>query len=388
VVAAAAVLGTLPGLAEVDAASLEKARAFSEEKKYLSAYKLVQDAGADEVEAALLRQKLLREFYSTRIGGEMFALRDLEPDQTIEEVRGAAGTSEMFQLNVGNFLKEILKKHPDNPRVHRELGRHYFEMADDGDEMAAKLALRHLSRAVEGGAADSGTYFALGWVHLSAERIDESIVAFHQCIELLPSYAPGRYNLASALMQKGAFAEALPHALQAAELYEESGFKSDAHSLAGDCHFAMEDLPAALLEYEAADQLVPDTYPNIKSLLLVRLKTNSEGAGETASRLLALDPKSPRVLNDIGEVYQAAGATAKLVEFYQGKLEQADDGSDPIARGNLHFFLANLLVDGDPEAAMHWKQAWAAFKGNYQEDHPVFEIIRGKLSEDERHALD
>lgn len=377
------VMGAEFAVAAVDAADLKRAQELLDGKKYLSAYKLVEEAGADDLEAALLRHRLLRDFYWSRIGGSMFALRDLEPHESIENERGKEGSAEMFQYEPENAIRELLEKHPDDPRLHRELGRLHFERAGQGDEEGAKLALRHLDKAAEGGAGDADTHFALGWLHLSAGRFDESIRHFKKCIELNPAFAPAHFNLASALLEKGLAKDALAHSVRAAELYNDPSLKSDAHSLAGDLRRKLGDLPGALREYETADEVSRDAYPNLKSLLLVRLELDVSAAGETASRLLALDPENPTVFNDLSEVYRTAGASEQLVEFYRKKLAGQNDEAPSIARGNLHFYLARELEElGSPEAKVHWQKAWESFKGALPEDHPVFEMLKKKRLEE------
>src|SRR3982074_3412309 len=80
-------------------ASLDEARRLAGEKKYESAMAMLDQL---ERKPAVLveRIKTALDGYAMCVQGDFFALRDLEPGETIERVRGTPGSYKMHALNV------------------------------------------------------------------------------------------------------------------------------------------------------------------------------------------------------------------------------------------------------------------------------------------------
>ena len=69
------------------AALLPKARELVAKKQYLAAYELVEKADPEHrnLEAVLFKLDLLSNYYVSRIGSDMYALRDLKDNERIED---------------------------------------------------------------------------------------------------------------------------------------------------------------------------------------------------------------------------------------------------------------------------------------------------------------
>ncbi len=371
---------------------LPQARDLVAEKQYLAAYQLVEKADPKhrDLEVVLFKFDLLTNYYASRIGADMFALRDLAEQERIEDVRGAEGTFDMFHFETEKTLKRMLEEHPGEVRIHRALGLYYYKQpgmhpdakTDDGKSYA-DAAFEHLDKAVKSGLEEDATRFALGHLELARGNYAKSIPHFEKCIELNPGYAAAHFNLASARFAVGSNRDALGSAKKALELYAEPDLKSDAASLAGDILAELGEDKDALRHYELADQIRPDAYPNIKSLLRMRLRQEAAESDATALRLMALDLENPTVFGDLEEVYMATQRTGRLIRLYSTRLESPQDGQSPVATGNMHFYLARLHIESEPQLArQHFNSAKSCFEKKFQADHPVFKIIEAQLSEE------
>lgn len=371
---------------------LHQARELVAKKQYLAAYRLVEKADPKhrDLEAVLFKFDLLTNYYACRIGVDLFALRDLAAKERIEDIRGEAGTFDTFLFETEKTLKRMLEEHPEEARIHRALGLFYYKelgmhpdaKTADGKSYADN-AFEHLDKTLKEGLEDDSTRFALGHLELSRANYAKSIPHFEKCIELNPGYAAAHFNLASARFELGSNRDALGSAKNAFELYAEPELKSDAASLAGDILAELGEDKDALRYYELADQIRPNAYPNIKSLLRMRLRQNAVESDATAQRLMALDPENPTVYGDLEQVYMATRQTDRLIRFYTTQLQSPQDTRPPVATGNMHFYLARLYLESKPQLArQHFNSAKSYFEKKFQADHPVFKIIEAQLGEE------
>jgi tetratricopeptide (TPR) repeat protein len=376
-------------LADIVADVLPKARKLVEKKHYQSAYEIVQKADPEhrDLEAVLFKCDLLWSYYASRIGADLFALRDLANHERIEDVRGAEGTFEMFQFETEKTLARMLEQHPEDARIYRALGHFQYKQlcmhpdaATEDAKSYADTAAEHLNKAVKAGLEDDSTHFALGHMALSRGDFPASIAHFNKCIELNPDYAAAHFNLASARFEVGLTRDALESAKSSLKLYTEPHLKSDAASLAGDILAELGEDKESLRHYELADEIQPDAYPNIKSLLMMRLRQKATYADATALRLMALDPDNPTVFGDLEEVHMTENQTGRLIQLYNSQLELRDIDRSPVATGNIHFYLARLYLESEPQLAQqHFKAAKICFEKQFQPGHPVFKVIENHL---------
>lgn len=374
--------------------ALAKAEEMARNKHYWSAYQLVDKADPDRLnpDAVAFQASLLRKNFVARIGPDMVALRDLKPDERIEDVRGGEGTFDMVLFETAKELGRLLEDHPDHGRLNRELGLYYHKlhaMEPDAEgpegKSAFEAAVSHLSKAVDAGAGDDECHFSLGHLLMSDGRFAESIPQFEKCLEYNTDHAAAHFNLASALLHENRPRKALPRAKSALELYDDPGLQCDAASLCGDIHAELGNDKEALRLYELADRLSPGAYPNIKSLLRMRLRFDAPEADETSRKLMALDPQNPTVFSDLEEVHTRERKTDALVAFYQHRIDEPADDDTPVVTGNLHFFLARLLVETDEEKARrHFGLARGCFEKGFPADHPVFRVIDHYLAGDDK----
>lgn len=373
------------------AALLPKARELVTKKQYLAAYELVEKADPEHrhLEAVLFKFDLLWNYYASRIGADMFALRDLKDNEQIEDVRGEEGTFSMFLFETQKILQRLLEQHPDDPRLHRAIGHFHYKQAwadpdaktEDG-KSSIEVACDHLAKAVKGGADDDSTRFALGHMEMSRGKISESIPHFEKCIEFNPDYAAAHFNLASARFEVGPMKDALKPAKRAIELYSDPALKCDAASLTGDILAALGEKKESLRHYEMADEIQPDAYPNIKSLLLSRLQQDSPESEATALRLMNIDPENPKVFGDLEKVYMSVEKADKLIGIYKLQLESKAKDRSPVVTGNLHFYTARLYLESEPNLArQHFEDAKLMFEKEFPKDHQVFEAIDLYLEE-------
>ncbi|MDF1591353.1 MAG: tetratricopeptide repeat protein [Desulfobacterales bacterium] len=177
------------------------------------------------------------------------------------------------------FLKEALKKQPDNPDLWMYLGSFYEELED------FSRAEQALQQALKIDPDSPKIYFRLGVVYDKWNRKDASIDAMKQVIRLDPQNANALNYLGYTYADLGRNLDEAEHLIKEALKYKpDDGYITDS---LGWVYFKKGRIKEALLYLEKAVSLVPD---------------------------------DPIILEHLGDAYLKANQHDKALEYYQRSL--------------------------------------------------------------------
>ena len=174
---------------------------------------------------------------------------------------------DMKKIDEGiSFLKEVIKKYPDNPDFWMYLGSFYEEVEDFAK---AEQALR---QALKISPDSSKIYFRLGVVYDKWDRKDDCIDAMKQAIKLDPQNANAMNYLGYTYADLGRNLDEAEHLIKEALKYKpDDGYITDS---LGWVYFKKGMIKEALLYLEKAASLVPDDPIILEHLGDAYLKTN------------------------------------------------------------------------------------------------------------------
>lgn len=114
------------GQTEPPTAVLAKADALIKEKKYLSAATLLQsDRTLLDNPAVFMKYiNLLTDYYVITINGRILALKDLDPEETIESIRGKQGNYRMMGGDIEEVVAEKFRRLPNSPEIRFAVGKY------------------------------------------------------------------------------------------------------------------------------------------------------------------------------------------------------------------------------------------------------------------------
>jgi tetratricopeptide (TPR) repeat protein len=104
-----------------------------------------------------------------------------------------------------SFWSDALRKRPDTPRAHLQLGDYFRARKED------KEALAHYLEAVRLRPRSAKAQYDLGIVLASQGRLDEAIEHYRETLRLLPENASAHNNLAAALVSRRDLDGAIEH---------------------------------------------------------------------------------------------------------------------------------------------------------------------------------
>lgn len=372
--------------------AIKEAGSLVKDKKYLSAFKLLSAADPDSIspEVTIARTSLVIKYFLHSINCRMFALDDLKPQQSVEQLRGKSGKTEMVLFDPGEVLGKLIQAHPANWALHKSLGDYYWFVSDcgpnslEGIDPALKAA-EHYGMAYDNGVFDWESLFTLGVYSLRNKQYDRGIKYLEQSLGLNDDYAASHYNLAYAYMYEDKHKGAMKHALRAYELYKTPGLKADAARMAATISHETGDNKKALRYYELSDKADPGNFYTLKAIIPVYLENNKvKKAGEKARELFNLDPKNPAPAQEMVQAYLGHPGEGAVLDVLEG-LTREHQGNEE-ALGNLHFHIALYLshIKQDRQSAEAAIKARGHFSKVFDEGHPVFAMIEEIVQRAER----
>ena len=367
--------------------TITKANKLIADKKYESAFNLLQEADTsnENPDIFLLKEDILLNYFVSSMMHQAFALRDIDKNEDIMDYRGKEGSYSMYFVKIDSVLLKLIKKYPDNCKLYKGLADYYYDVDSKYGEQwlidEANLQdaiITNYQKAISGWCADYDTYFAVGITYLQQEKEKASIPYFRKAIELDGKSADAIYNLAYAYIVTQQFDSALYCAKTAMNLYTDNVYKGDAATVVGRAYTAKKDYDNALKYYEKAVELCPDDFYKLKDLLEIYLVKHDKRASEITKKIFDLAPENPTIYQDLQEKYYYYGNVNDLINFYKSQLS-VYKWSDHVV-GNLHFYIANIYMDSDKKnAKKYFLQAKESFKKIFESDHYVFEVIEDAL---------
>ncbi|MBC6699999.1 tetratricopeptide repeat protein [Hymenobacter puniceus] len=225
-----------------EAEVLRQATQLMQNRQYESAWKLLNgfDPKHRRPAVALKQTELALNYYLRSRELEGFGFVDVKPLERLDSLREHFTRAAIrYPFAVETVLKNLIRQHPTNYRLHRALADYYYQTeqcscaeADKSPAQLYALMVRYYNTAHQHGLGDFSSYFALGYARQSLRQFAESVPAYTRAIALRPTYAPAHFQLAYSYTVLKKLPLALQEARAAARYFDDPTAKSDATYLA------------------------------------------------------------------------------------------------------------------------------------------------------------
>lgn len=377
----------ISALSSYGQAVLKKADKLIEQKKYASAYALLEKKDPDNEKPAIVLKKadLAMDYFVTSIMHQTFAFKDLAEDEDIMEARinSDSQTYALYVLPLQDVLDTLIMEHPTNYALHKALGKFYYEVylkygenwMMTSDELLKKM-YDHSKVAAQNGEADFLTYYNIGFYLTGMERYSEAISAYKKSIALDANYPTSQYNLAICYLYVDSAQQGTSYAEKSVELYKSPALKADAARVTGVLYKSAGEYENALKYLKLSDEIQRDNYYTLAQLLEVQLMMKRvEEASITASQFFEIDPTNPEIIGELMSVYIEHNSDSLLFPILNEKIEAYKEEFGVL--GNIYFHLARYYISQNDIAAA--KKLLIASRKNFEkvldEETQVFKVI-------------
>lgn len=363
-------------------AVLDSADKLIEQKKYETAYQLLdrEDPKNENVQILSKKTDLLTNYFVTSINHVMFALKDLEEDESVMDYRGKTGNFKMHVFDADSLTRRLIQKKGSDFRLYRNMANYWFSVylnySDVPENRKAPLdTVNKYSRlAISSGDSHFRTYYMRAFCQLMNREYANAITNFKKSIRKNDSFAEAHYNLAYVYLQRNQFSNALISANRAFEIYEDSIKKADAARMAGISLMELGQTDKAKVFLKKSLNILPENFNTLHNLLeAFFIEGNQSQADSLAKEILALEPANPNVPDEIRNVYEKNDSRQRYLQLMRQELERYNRHD---VKGNIYFAMAKAYM---PENMQKAKENLLKAKENFREsmpkDHYVFDVI-------------
>jgi len=363
---------------------IDEANKLIELKKYESAYKLLDNADPnnEKPDIAIAKTKLVLNYYVTSEMHQIFALKDLTPNEKLSAIRGGEGNYSRYKFSPNTILLDLIEKHPNNYELQKELGNFYHEIHLNyennwliPDSVLVNKFKNYYLNAYEKGVFDSWSAYGIGYAYLINLDYQSAIPFLKKSIELNSKDPYSNYNLAYAYLYTDQTEKGIESAKKALDLYDDPDDKANVARMIAVMYLEQEDSVNAIEYYKKADAIQPNNYSTVKALLELEMDLNMEAYRQRTKQFFLLAPEAPTIYQDLMRFYWTANKPDELIRFLS---EQTNNYStDYTVSGNLKFYTALIQHDKKDfkNAKLNFRLAKEAYEKVFDADHQVFKVI-------------
>ena len=359
-----------------------------ESRQYHSAFELLNSSTNNSSVIVAKQVDILINYFVTSIMHTMFALKDLEPGEDLDELRQSSGEFDMVLFDPPKVIEPLLKNNPNDGILTKALGDYYYDAQNRyGDdwlipvEEALKKAYENYEISINSGYEDFLSYGNAAHYLLTIQENEKAARYLIRSIELNKDYANTHYNLAYAYIQLGKINKAVKEAGISAEMYNDRKYKYDAYIMAARLSFDLEKIEDSIRYFNNARAIFKDSYEPINYLMKLYLNVKQiDNANIMAKELFVMYPKNPTAYKMIMQNYNDSGFLDKYVEFLSSLVPLYSD-IEILANIFLYKGFALKSLGQIDEGIIYLKKAENSFKKVFETDHQVFTEIKRIMNE-------
>ncbi len=365
--------------------AIEQANKLIANKRYASAYEVLRgsDPNDQSPEIAIAKSNLLLNFYIKTDRFQSFGLKDIAPNQNLQDFRDNNANVKMLKYKPDSILNKLINQYPTNYKLNYALGNFYYEVhlihSDDTwlapDSVVVENIQRNYLKAYNQGEFDYWSMFGIGYTYLLGEEFDKAIPFLEKSIELNPEYPLSYHNLAFSYLEKDDFQKALKLAQKAMDLQEIPEFKAETAILKGMIYQKMKNDNKALEFLLMANNLLPKDYHVLIPLIELEIAMNKPEYQKHANELFLLDPRNPVIYQDLMKAYTENEKEKEFLSFMETKRNEYRANVPVSAYLNLYMAMVQYEMDEWVAAKINFEKARTLFRNLYKSDHNIFKVI-------------
>lgn len=371
----------------------QRARALIQNKQYADAASLLNTKDiASRPEKLMLFTRLLVDNYVVTLNFELFGLKNLQEGQTVAELRGKPGESQMLGGSLPETLKAALDKNPDSPEVNFAVGYYLAKGNECGCGQKriftgeAGVPGPYFVKAMNGGIEDAYSLFqiAMYYSQQTPPRVGEAVALYERSLKLEPERTAARFNLAALQLYSNGLEKAEKNARLAVDGYDNPELNADTHTLLGNILEVQEKKEAAEVEYRKALELQNWNASAFTYLIrLLRSEERNDAYVKAVLDYIAIEYHNSYLFNAYVNFLGSHGFKP-IDDIVEERLAELD--LDAAAAGAVYFNLGRMADFKDqPELALaRYKRSLGAFQSLENAPTGAIPVLERRIKELER----
>jgi len=298
--------------------------------------------------------------YARQEGFRSFALVDLSPGESLDQLRARGSATDFLETDFEAELHRRIDQNPDDPHLNFAVGI-YLSRADECRCFIPKLFTgevgedyAYFKKAREGGVESAWSLFRMGaYLQTMTEgREAEAEALYRKAIELDSKVNAAHFNLAVLRLVAGDLVEGRIEAEKALDGYNSAELNAGTHHLMARIEEVEGNADAAEVQYRRALEITPWHAPAFADFLRFCRQTGRDAAyRETALAFIGFDFTNPFGFNSYIEFLAGEGVTPLDREIFRALVNRTYDS--PLAEATIWFNLGRAAdLQGDPMAAV------------------------------------
>jgi len=340
---------------------INKADKLVEEKKYETAFHYLSEKNSNEYIIAKKTDICLNYFVQSMMH-QMFALKDLNRNEEIDQLRGSKGTYTLIKYDPVSIIQEYeARTKKSYPILNKALGDYYYEvnLRYNGrwivsDSEIKELAVKNYDLAYTNNCFTSISLANYAELLLYQGNYQKSIELYEQALKQNNELINAHYNLAIAYLNTKNYKLAIEEAEIANRIYDKNiQYKMDALLLCSDISF-LDNQPLKAIGYlEQGLKYTEQDYRFFKKLNKICLSIgDTQKANINADKLFALFPTNPAATQIVMDNYLSTDKSDELILFFNRNIEKFSNKNEIL--GNLYFHFAYFYNSIDKEAVLKY----------------------------------
>lgn len=365
--------------------AIEQANKLIALQRYASAYEVLRgsDPNDQSPEVAIARANLLLKYYIRTDKFHSFGLKDIAPNQNLQDFRHANTPVKMLDYKPDSILHKLIRQNPTNYKLHYALGNFYYEThlvyPDDTWIQPDSVLLENIKNnyltAYNNDEFDYWSLFGIGYTYMLEDDYDNGILYLEKSIHENPDYPLSYYNLAFAYLAKDQYNKAIKFGEKAYELQQIPEFKAETAVLIGEAYRELKNPQRAYEYMQTAHKLYPTDYNALIPLLELELELDKPDYIKRTENIFRLAPDNPIIYQDIMKAYSQNEKDNEFAVFLETKRNEYRNNLPVSANIHLYLAISQYEMDEWVAAKLNFEKARNLFRNFYKMDHNVFKVI-------------
>ena len=306
----------------------KKLESLLSERQYLTAMNFLNEIDPENKDIGIVSGKvdIFLDFFGQSINHEMFGLKDLTADETIESLRENGGNFNVFHFDIPEVLSFFDR---NDDQVKKLLIRFYISLNNcyghtekyrEPMKAAIEIAEEMKNRTIinESDAAALALYF------LKNNDPGRCIGYYQTALVLNPDNPFYNYNTAYAYILLEKYNDAAAYAKTAFTNYQEAALKKDAYLMLGDIYLHTGSLTEALNIFQELNNEQPNLFIERKIIQVYELLHNDSKASELAVDYLLKIQAQESPVYRLANAFIEIEAPDKFVEYSNLSISKYD----------------------------------------------------------------